>query len=282
LTDSSWLTAYPSIWIQVSEYATNRELMRYRRSTQMRFGIKSMRSVGCEMKFPIPLAFLLLSCCLSAAQAQNESPTQEKSTKQAVQLKAIKTPVAPYPEEARKNSIEGKVTLSIIVDEKGRVSEAKVVSGPKELQSAALESVRMWQYEPPASGPVAKVEISYGFPKACPGPVSDHGGVEWSWGLRDLNGKVVAVADDDDAPPPRYLEEERKSGIAGKLVLSISLYSDGRVKEIRVIRSLSPALDKRTIDTVRTMKFRRLEADSAEPEDLRLQFTFRATCNPRF
>ena len=106
--------------------------------------------------------------------------------------------------------------------------------------------------------------------------------MEWSWGLRDLNGKVVAVADDDDAPPPRYLAEERKSGIAGKLVLSIYLYSDGRVKEIRVIRSLSPTLDKMTIDTVRKMKFRRLEADSAEPEDLRLQFTFRATCNPRF
>jgi TonB family protein len=176
------------------------------------------------------------------------------------------------------------VTLSIIVDERGIVSEAKVLSGPTELQSTALESVRMWQYEPPPSGPVTKtVEISYGFLKECPGPVSDHGDVEWSWGLRDPNGKVVAVADDDDAPPPRYLEEERKSGISGKLVLSISLYSDGRVKEIRVVRSLSPALDKRTIDAVRMMKFRRLEAASAEPlENLRLQFTFRATCTPRF
>jgi TonB family protein len=250
----------------------------------MRFVIKSMRYVGREMKFPVRLAFLLLSCCLSAGQAQNESPTQENRTNQGVQLKAIKTPVAPYPEEARKNGIEGKVTLSIIVDQRGKVSEAKVLSGPTELQSAALESVRMWQYGPPPPGPVTKtVEISYGFPKECPGPVSDHGDVEWSWGLRDPNGKVVAVADDDDAPPPRYLDEERKSGIAGKLVLSISLYSDGRVKEIRVVRSLSPALDKRTIDAVRMMKFRRLEAASAEPlEDLRLQFTFRATCTPRF
>ena len=127
------------------------------------------------------------------------------------------------------------------------------------------------------------VEISYGFPKECPGPVSDRGDVEWSWGLRDLSGKVVAVANDDDAPPPRYLEEERKSGVAGKLVLSISLYSDGCVKEIHVVRPLSPVLDKNAIETVRTMKFRRLEANSAEPlQDLRLQFTFRATCDPRF
>jgi TonB family protein len=236
------------------------------------------------MKFPIPFILLLLSCFLSAAHAQNETSTQENSTNQAVQLKAIKTPVVPYPEEARKKDIEGKVVLSIIVDERGKVSEAKVLSGPTELQPAALASVRMWQYEPPASAPVTRtVEISYGFPKECPGPVSDHGGVEWSWGLRDLSGKVVAVANDDDAPPPRYLEEERKSGVAGKLVLSISLHSDGRIKEIHVVRSLSPALDKNAIETVRTMKFRRLEANSAEPlQDLRLQFTFRATCDPRF
>ena len=251
----------------------------------MRFVIESKRPVRRGMKFPISLTFLLLSCCLSAAHAQNKTPTQENSTNQAaVQLKAIKTPVAPYPEEARKKGIEGKVTLSIIVDERGKASEAKVLGGPTELQPAALASVRMWQYEPPASAPVTKtVEISYGFPKECPGPVSDRGNVEWSWGLRDLNGKVVAVADDDDAPPPRYLEEERKSGVAGKLVLSISLYSDGRVNEIHVVRSLSPALDKSVIGTVRTMKFRRLEANSAEPlRDLRLQFTFRATCDPRF
>jgi hypothetical protein len=76
----------------------------------MRFVIKSMRYVGREMKFPVRLAFLLLSCCLYAGQAQNESPTQENRTNQGVQLKAIKTPVAPYPEEARKNGIEGKGT----------------------------------------------------------------------------------------------------------------------------------------------------------------------------
>jgi TonB family protein len=236
------------------------------------------------MKFPIPLIFLLVSCFLAAARTPNQSSIQESGANQGDPLKALKTPIAPYPKEALKKGIEGKVTLRIVVDERGRVSEAKVLSGPNELQSAALASVRMWQYEPSTSGPVIKiVEISYGFPKDCPGPVSDNGEMEWSWRLHDLNGKVVAVADDNDAPRLLYLPEERKLGVAGKLVLSISLYSDGRVKEIRVIRPLSPALDKRTVDDVRAMKFRRLEAGSADPlEDLRLEITFRATCNPRF
>ena len=44
-----------------------------------------------------------------------------------------------------------------------------MLSGLTELQSAALESVRMWQFEPPASGPVAKtVEISYGSRRNAP------------------------------------------------------------------------------------------------------------------
>jgi hypothetical protein len=90
-----------------------------------------------------------------------------------------------------------------VVDEKGNVSQARVLSGPTELQSAALQSVRMWQYEPPASPPVTKtVEVVYGFPKECPGPVSDHGSVEGRWALLDRDGKLVAVAKDD--PPLPY------------------------------------------------------------------------------
>jgi TonB family protein len=81
----------------------------------------------------------------------------------------------------------------------------------------------------------------------------------------------------------REQEEVRKSGIAGKLVLLISLESGGRIKDIGVIQSLSPALDKATMDTVRAIRFRRLETDSKDSlDDLRLQFTFRAMCEPRF
>jgi TonB family protein len=235
------------------------------------------------MKFAVLFTFLFLACSLVTTQAQNQTPKTQSATDQPVQLKAIKTPVAPYPEEALKYGIEGKVTLSITVDESGKVSEAKVLSGPTELQPSALASVRMWQYEPPASASVTEtVEISYSFPKECPGPVSDNGTVEGRWALLNRDGKVVAVAEDDGAPLPRYPEEQRKSGVAGKLVLSISLDSSGRINDIRAIQSLSPALDKATMDTVRMVGFRLLETDSKESlNDLRLQFTFRAMCEPR-
>jgi TonB family protein len=127
------------------------------------------------------------------------------------------------------------------------------------------------------------MEVTYGFAKECPGPVSDHGTVEGRWALVNRDGKVVAVATEDPPLPHLYSEEERKSGIAGTLVLSISLHSDGRVKEIHVAESLSPALDNSYMDVVSKMKFRRDDPNSTESlKDLRLQFIFRAMCSPHF
>lgn len=92
----------------------------------------------------------------------------------------------------------------------------------------------MWQYEPPASAPVSKtVEIEFGFPKECPGPVSEMGEVEGKERLFDKNGKLVAVANEEDYQLPNYAEAERKAGIAGTMILPITLDANGRVKEIQ-------------------------------------------------
>lgn len=228
------------------------------------------------------LTLLFLRGSLSAAQPQNGTLKQENVTNQTAPLKVIATPTAPYPKEARKKGVEGKVTLSILVDAKENVSQAKALSGPEELVPAALASVRMWQFEPPASAPVTKtVEVAYGFPKECPGPKSDIGEVEGSGRLFDKNGKLVAVIDDDDYPLPPYPEGERKAGVAGKMILSMALTPDGYVKEIHTVKSLSPSLDRVAIDTVRPLRFKEVDGNlGASLADLRLQFIFRATCNP--
>lgn len=218
----------------------------------------------------IQLAILvLLTCGLSAAQSQED-------TDKAVPLKERYIPFAPSPG----TNVQGKVSLRIVVDAQGHVSESKALSGPEELIKPALAWVQKWQYEPPALAPVTKVvEISYGS-RDCPGAISERGEIVWSWGLRDKNGEIIAVADNEDAPDPPYLGAERKSGVAGTMVLSITLNRKGYVKEIHVVKALSPALDKAVIDTVRPMKFRRLDRNpNASLRDLRLQLTFRATCS---
>jgi TonB family protein len=236
---------------------------------------------------------IFLDFGLPAAQSQNEAPaaTQENSATQTARLKAIDQPMAPYPLEAVRRGIEGKVELSIVVDANGKVTEAKALSGPEELFPAALASVKMWHYEIPASAPITMtVEIGYGVPKECPGPISDMGEVEGNGRLFDKNGKLVAVVDDSDYPNPPYPVEERMAGFAGKMVLSVTLKRDGHVKEIHVVKSLSPGLDKAAIDMVRPWKFKGCQNQplcsdgnfKAHLKDLRVQFVFRAMCHPRF
>jgi outer membrane biosynthesis protein TonB len=86
----------------------------------------------------------MLAATTSAERVQDATQPQKQGStgKQATQIKLIKSPTAPYPEEALKKNIEGKVILSIVVDAKGRVSDAKALSGPPELFRAALESVK--------------------------------------------------------------------------------------------------------------------------------------------
>jgi TonB family protein len=56
-----------------------------------------------------------------------------------------------YPQIALRQRIEGKVDLSVLVDERGIVADAKVLSaagGKAGLNEAAVDSVRRWKFRP--------------------------------------------------------------------------------------------------------------------------------------
>jgi len=55
-----------------------------------------------------------------------------------------------YPREAREKHIEGAVVLELQIDADGHVSDAHVLSGPRELRGAALTAVLQWHYSPKA------------------------------------------------------------------------------------------------------------------------------------
>ena len=82
------------------------------------------------------------------------SPSRIQVDEQTVRAKLIKTSsVAPnYPEEARKNHIEGGVVLHIVVGRTGSVKRLDVVKGDPALAQAAAEAVRKWKFEPTFRG----------------------------------------------------------------------------------------------------------------------------------
>jgi len=68
-----------------------------------------------------------------------------------------------YPQAARAKHIEGAVVLEVHIDAEGHVSDAKVVSGPEELRSAALEAILQWHYSPAAMTLPAVTQVTMDF-----------------------------------------------------------------------------------------------------------------------
>lgn len=56
--------------------------------------------------------------------------------------KALDLPKPKYPEEARKAKIVGRVTVKILIDEKGDIVSAEAVDGPEILRASALEAAK--------------------------------------------------------------------------------------------------------------------------------------------
>lgn len=55
----------------------------------------------------------------------------------------------PYPEEARKNSIEGPVVMDLLIDQNGKVRKVDLISGPGHgLNEAALKAVENFKFRP--------------------------------------------------------------------------------------------------------------------------------------
>ena len=68
-----------------------------------------------------------------------------------------------YPQAARDKRIEGAVVLEVHIDAEGHVSDTRVISGPEELRSAALEAILQWHYSPRAMTLPATTQVTMDF-----------------------------------------------------------------------------------------------------------------------
>ena len=67
-----------------------------------------------------------------------------------------------YPSVAKRKGVEGSVVVEATIAENGSVSDARVLSGPQELRSAALEAVLQWQFK---NGTTAQVTVNFSLTK---------------------------------------------------------------------------------------------------------------------
>jgi periplasmic protein TonB len=93
--------------------------------------------------------------------------SQPQPTKRLVNARTLLRPprqtysVDPeYPELARQAHISGTIVVDAVIDERGNVVQARVVSGHPLLIAAALRAVQQWKYEPTSlNGQPISVEL---------------------------------------------------------------------------------------------------------------------------
>ena len=90
------------------------------------------------------VAASLLAVAISGETAQ--SPDYDEPPR------IVKLTKPNYPQMAFSRGIEGTVEIVFVVDEKGRVTDPRVIKSIPELDRAALDCVKKWRFRPAKKG----------------------------------------------------------------------------------------------------------------------------------
>jgi TonB family protein len=78
----------------------------------------------------------------------NGRPIQIQLAMEVMQSKLINEFRIPFPEEAAKKRISGRVVVQLVVGVDGNVKDVKAVEGNPILSGPAMDTVRQWHFDP--------------------------------------------------------------------------------------------------------------------------------------
>jgi periplasmic protein TonB len=113
-----------------------------------------MRGLSQRMCFTLKASFAAIVCLMaltvSGAQQSNTGASGSSLfVPGSVMTRYCTTMVSPYyPPGLHGESSPAVVTLRATIRKSGTVSPISIVSGPHELESAAMDAVRLWRYRP--------------------------------------------------------------------------------------------------------------------------------------
>lgn len=179
-------------------------------------------------------------------------------------MEALAAEIA-YPEEARRDGVEGMVAVQVVVSETGEVLAPTVLVSPSPLLSeAALDAVRRVRFTPGRHGgaPVkVRLTVPITFRLTEPEPevfeVVDTP-PQLIGGLRALSRRVL------------YPEGARRAGIEGNVFVQFIVDTDGRVKDAFIFDTDHPALNDAALLAVRGSRF---TPGLQDGEAVRVRFT---------
>lgn len=191
----------------------------------------------------------------------SKEKAEEEVSKEAVRAvgevkppRLIKKVNAIYPEEARKERVQGVVILEAQTDKSGNVEHVRVLkSNAPLLNEAAMDAVKQWKYEPmfikgKPTGIIFTVTVRFALKEEE---------------TEEFDKVAVIAGEDKEIKPPKllnkvdpiYPEEAREARVQGVVILRVRVNEEGLVEQILVIKSESEMLNKPAMDAVRQWKY---------------------------
>ncbi|MGE5406449.1 MAG: energy transducer TonB [Methanosarcina sp.] len=193
-----------------------------------------------------------------------------------------------YPEEAKKNGIQGRVIVRFAITSRGTVEQVKVLKGVSpELDNEAIRVMGLLPEFKPGRQGGKPVAVWYMVP------------ITFSLGPKDkqqsdtIPGKepYISKPQGDDEPYTEveempfypggdgaflnyivknvvYPPEAKKQGIQGKVIARFCVTKDGSVDRVSVMRGVSPELDKEAMRVVGSLSGFRPGRQGGKPVDV--------------
>jgi TonB family protein len=182
---------------------------------------------------------------LTAALAPDRFPTTPAILQpgDSTELEVLRMEKVHYPEAAKRNGIQGQVTLRVNVSETGAVEKVEPLSGHPLLIPSALASVRKWRYKPfVRSGRPVKVStllpLDFAFSENVQDMLLDANPLTAtdtspSQSIKLAPGLVTARLVHKVAPV--YPSSARANHMEGTVVLQATISRKGRIRALHIL-----------------------------------------------
>lgn len=160
----------------------------------------------------------VLAVRLLGASRRQAEPRQEKKR----EVKVLQRVEPIYPDEANRAGVEGKVVVEATVETTGEVSYARIVTGHRLLNQAALDAIKQWRFSNTYDDPVT-LEITFDF----------HQGAQQASQPPESKSEVGSVKPVHKVDAI-YPEEAKRKGVQGQVVPEITIDEKGTVTDARV------------------------------------------------
>lgn len=161
-----------------------------------------------------------------------------------------------YPEMARKALIQGKVTLSFIIEKDGAVSDIQVVEGVHVALNTEAARVLMltdglWI---PARIDEAPVRCSFVLPIKFAIPQTKPGLNKPNRDLLPIYSENIDTYFKELKNNLKYPKDAKKNHIIGRVRVKATIGDDGKLTNLRLVDHVYPTLDSEAIRVVRMFK----------------------------